>query len=77
MTFSKNDRLEAVPIYRLVCNATGLTVGIEYHWNNGETSALWRGKVHEDVLRVPGLVLEPLEGHHQPRDGPKDHTVFW
>lgn len=47
------EPLEAVPINRLINPSSGTAVGIEYLWDTGETSILWRDKVCEDVLRVP------------------------
>ena len=55
MTSSKADLLEAVPVYRLVCSITDRTVGIEYRWNTGEVSILWRDsfRKEEDLVRQP------------------------
>lgn len=53
MTSIKANLLEAVPIYRLICNITGVTVGIEYRWNTDETSILWRDGLCEDTVRQP------------------------
>lgn len=53
MTSFKADLLEAKPAYRLACRITGTIVGIEYHWNTGEASVLWRDKVYDEVVRLP------------------------
>ncbi len=56
MTSSKADLLEAVPAYWLVCRTTDRTVGIEYRWNTGEVSVLWRDSFREDE----DLVRQPI-----------------
>ena len=53
MPITKTEPLEAVPINRLISASSGMAVGIEYLWDTGETSILWRDKVCDDVLRVP------------------------
>lgn len=44
---------EAVPICRLVCQETGEVVGIEYRWNTGEISVLWRGETSKAFVKRP------------------------
>ena len=45
--------LEATAIYRLICNKTGRTVGIEYRWESGEIGIFWREEVDLEAKRVP------------------------
>ena len=45
--------LEAEAIGRLVCKATGRTVGVEYLWETGQTSTLWVGQRCDDAERRP------------------------
>lgn len=53
MTSSKQNLLEATAMYRLICNTTGRTVGIEYLWESGEIGILWREEVDLEAKRVP------------------------
>jgi hypothetical protein len=52
LTIHNTDALEAVPINRLICPSTSLTVGYEYRWNNGDLAVLWLGAEYEDVIRI-------------------------
>ena len=45
--------LEAEAIGRLVCKATGRTVGVEYLWETGQTSTLWFDRTCESAVRQP------------------------
>lgn len=51
--------LEAKAINRMVCASTRRTVGIEYLWNNGETSILWIGETYENTRRCRIVTDEP------------------
>lgn len=53
MSLSEVKLFEAAPVYRLVCNTTGRTVGIEYLWESGEIGILWREEVDLEAKRVP------------------------
>jgi hypothetical protein len=53
LTSHNANLLEAVPINRLVCETSGITVGIEYRWNTGELAILWRDTIREDSVRLP------------------------
>lgn len=44
--------LEANAINRLVCPTSRKTVGIEYLWNTGITSILWKNSPVEEFERV-------------------------
>jgi len=58
LTSSKQNLLEATAIYRLICNTTGRTVGIEYRWESGEIGILWREEVDLEAKRVPINALQ-------------------
>jgi len=53
LTSHNANLLEAVPINRLVCETSGVTVGLEYRWNTGEVAVLWRGGARDDAVRRP------------------------
>ena len=45
--------LEAKAISRMICVLTGRTVGVEYLWDNGETSTLWIDETSNSIERCP------------------------
>ena len=45
--------LEAQAKARLLCPKTNLVVGLEYLWNTGESSVLWRTEPIDEFIRVP------------------------
>lgn len=47
------ERLEAIPIQRIVERLHGTTVGWVYLWNTGEETRLWLGPELEDVIYEP------------------------
>lgn len=48
-----NVPLEAKAVGRLVCTATGRTVGVEYLWETGQTSTLWVDAPCENAVLQP------------------------
>ena len=45
--------LEAEAVGRLVCKATGRTVGYEYLWESGQTSTLWFDRTCRNTEQLP------------------------
>ena len=43
------DRVEAVPIKRIICVRTGALLGYLYRWNTGEIEPMWFGRSSKDV----------------------------
>lgn len=44
------ERVEAVPIKRILCVRTGAILGYLYRWNTGETEAMWFGRASKDIV---------------------------
>lgn len=53
------EKSEATPVFRLVDRGSDRTVGIEYRWNTGETSILWRGGSVDKFIRLPIVCPNP------------------
>lgn len=47
------DLLEAKPTCLLLDHVSSKIIGVEYRWNTGEISILWRGIPVDDYIRVP------------------------
>jgi hypothetical protein len=58
LTSHKADPSEAVPINRLTCANSDNVVGIEYRWNTGKTSILWKSDPVDNFNRKPILSAE-------------------
>ena len=59
LTSNKADPSEAVPINRLTCAKGSYVVGIEYRWDTGETSILWKNDPVDNFSREPVLFAAP------------------
>lgn len=44
------ERVEAVPIKRILCVRTGSILGYLYRWNTGETEPMWFGRASKDIV---------------------------
>ncbi len=50
---TKEQRLVAHPVSRILCAKSGATVGFVYEWNNGDLQPAWIGKRIRDVRYEP------------------------
>jgi hypothetical protein len=49
---SDEEPREAHAIAKMICVATGQTVGIEYLWDTGQTAVLWHDLPQNNVHRL-------------------------
>lgn len=49
---SDEEPLEAHAIAKMICVASGKTVGIQYLWDTGQTAILWHDLPRNNVYRI-------------------------